>query len=149
MIKNIKLYNIKEYKHIVLDIETIFGNYIFFKNIDEKFFQINSRRYFLSINYNDKKETIGGISHNFYDDYKKFSIPELVPIHELIFSNYLNEIAIDMFINVREIIIKEMDYIKNFYDETTTRLYTLKNIYYEINKLEKELKHINLEEVII
>lgn len=149
MIKNIKLYNIKEYKHIVLDIETILGNYIFFKNIDENFFQINSRRYFLSINYNYKKETIGGISHKFYDDYKKFSMPELVPIHELIFSNYLNEIAIDMFNNIREIIIKEMDYIKNFYDETTTRLYTLKNIYYEINKLEKEFRHTKIEEVII
>lgn len=150
MIKNIKLYKIKDKEHLVLDIKTIFGNYIFFKNISKNFLQSNSRRYFLSIiDNNNEQIVIGGISCSFYDDYKKYSVPTLIPIYELMFSNLLNEIANDMFVNSKKIIINEIDFIKNFYDEEITRIYTLNNVYQQINKLEKEFKHIKKEEVLL
>lgn len=151
MIRNIKLYKLSHDGNFsILKIKTTTKTFVFFKYIEEKY--SNKKEYCeLYIKDNNYKIKVHGNKIYFQIQLLKSGKYRKIDLYELIFSfnSNIKEMINNYFFLAKKELTKEMYFYKNFLDEEISEIVDSKKMYDEINKLEKELKHINLEEVII
>ena len=146
MIKSIEKF--KNIKSKVLKITTIYGTFYFYK-LDPKTYNYKIE-YLVIFEYPNRGKRYIGFNakniHNFFEGYNK----EKYSLYELIFSNELKDNINNYIINSKKVINEAIGSEKGYYSASQAEnISELTKIYYLINKIEKELKHLNLEEVII
>lgn len=148
MIKNIKLYKLSQDGNFsILKIKTTTKTFIFFKYIEEKY--LNKKEYCdLCIEDNNKRK-VSGDKIYFQIKLLKSGKYKKIESYELVFLSNIEEMINNYFLLIKKELIDKMYQYKNYYNEQYFEVINSKIMYDEINKLEKEFRHIKLEEVII